>query len=186
MISVNFPFNVGSVRRAPLVVRRAPTGPHHGRLTLGPLSLPCALGRTGLVSLKREGDGGTPLGSHPILFGYRRADRGWRQSAPLPLRTLRADDGWCDAPAHPAYNRPVQLPFPASHERMTRADRLYDCCIVLDHNFTRRVRGAGSAIFLHLAAPGYPATQGCIALAPRDMVRLLPYLKPGRRLIVRR
>ncbi|RLQ89605.1 L,D-transpeptidase family protein [Notoacmeibacter ruber] len=159
---------------------------HSGRLTFGPLSFRCALGRSGIVSRKREGDGGTPLGSHAILWGYRRADRRWRQSGPLPLRPITVDDAWCDAPGHPAYNRPVRLPFSASHEQMQRADRLYDCCIVLDYNFNTRIRQAGSAIFLHLAKPGYPPTQGCVALAPRDMARLLPYLHTGRRLIVRR
>lgn len=138
------------------------------------------------MSRKREGDGGTPLGRHRILFGYRRADRGWRQTGALPLSPILPTDGWCDEPAHPAYNRSVHLPFPARCEKMMRADRLYDCCIVLDYNYSRRVRHGGSAIFFHLAERNYPPTEGCIALAPRDMARLLPYLERGRTLIVRR
>ncbi|WP_371872858.1 L,D-transpeptidase [Notoacmeibacter sp. MSK16QG-6] len=159
---------------------------HHGRLHLGPLSFRCALGHAGIVSRKREGDGGTPLGRHPILFGYRRSDRGWRQTGPLSLYSIKRNDGWCDAPDHPAYNRLVQRPFAASCEKMARADRLYDCCVVLDYNYCRRVRHGGSAIFFHLAEKNYPPTEGCIAIAPRDMARLLPYLTSGRMLIVRR
>jgi len=86
----------------------------------------------------------------------------------------RADDGWCDAPTHPAYNRPVRLPFAASHETMWRTDALYDICIVLDWNMEPgRARDRGSAIFAHLAKDGYRPTEGCIALARRDMVWLL-------------
>ncbi len=32
------------------------------------------------------------------------------------------------------YNRPVKIPYGASHETMRRADRLYDYCLVLDWN----------------------------------------------------
>ena len=41
---------------------------------------------------------------------------------------------------------------------------------VLDWNIRSRRRGMGSAIFLHVAKPGYPPTQGCIALARRDLL----------------
>ena len=42
-----------------------------------------------------------------------------------------------------------------------------------------RQRGKGSAIFLHVARPGYQPTEGCIALKRRDLIRLLPYLRKG-------
>ena len=67
---------------------------------------------------------------------------------------------------------------------MMRADRLYDAVVVLDYNLTRRSRGLGSAIFLHVANPGHPPTEGCIAVAPRDMRRLLPHLRRARPIIV--
>jgi L,D-peptidoglycan transpeptidase YkuD (ErfK/YbiS/YcfS/YnhG family) len=35
------------------------------------------------------------------------------------------------------------------------------------------VRGRGSAIFLHLARPGFTPTEGCIALEQRDLLRVL-------------
>jgi L,D-peptidoglycan transpeptidase YkuD (ErfK/YbiS/YcfS/YnhG family) len=37
--------------------------------------------------------------------------------------------------------------------------------VVLGYNDDPSVPGAGSAIFVHLARPGYPATEGCVALA---------------------
>ena len=138
----------------------------------------CALGRSGIIASKREGDGATPRASMKVLGGYRR---GHRIDAPtrLALRAIRADLGWCDAPADANYNRPVRLPFTASHERMMRDDRLYDIVIVLDWNISERRRNRGSAIFLHVAKPGYAPTEGCVAVSPRDMAWLLPRLRRG-------
>ena len=95
------------------------------------------------------------------------------------MKAIRADDGWCDAPAHACYNRPVRLPFAASHERMMREDRLYDAGLVLDWNITSRRRHKGSAIFFHIAREGFRPTEGCIAVAPAVMRRLLKVLRPG-------
>jgi L,D-peptidoglycan transpeptidase YkuD (ErfK/YbiS/YcfS/YnhG family) len=45
--------------------------------------------------------------------------------------------------------------------------------VVLDYNLARPRKGAGSAIFLHVARPGFRPTDGCIAVAPETMRRLL-------------
>ena len=37
----------------------------------------------------------------------------------------------------------------------------------------------GSAIFLHLARPGYTPTEGCVALSREDMLELLSLAKLG-------
>ena len=168
-----------------IVVRRSPLSPTRGILRLGPLAIPCALGRSGTTARKREGDGATPLGCHRVLSGAARRDR-WRMvpPSPLPLPAIHASDGWCDAPADPAYNRPVRLPHRSSAERMRRDDRLYDAVVVLDFNVIERVRGRGSAIFFHVSNPGMPPTEGCIALSPRAMRTVLPHLRRGRRLVV--
>lgn len=52
---------------------------------------------------------------------------------------------------------------------MWRDDRLYDLVVVLNYNERPRVRGKGSAIFLHVARTGLVPTEGCIALALRDL-----------------
>ncbi|MEL6435571.1 MAG: L,D-transpeptidase family protein [Pseudomonadota bacterium] len=149
----------------------------------------CALGRTGTTVFKREGDGATP--AHAVmrpLWGYWRADRlGMPPASPLDLRAIGPRDGWCDASAHPAYNTPVTLPISASHETMMRDDVLYDLCIVLDWNMPpMRSRNRGSAIFLHAAKPGYPPTQGCIALSLPDLRKVVAVLTPDTRISVLR
>lgn len=152
----------------------------------GPLVLPCALGRGGISAAKREGDGATPLARMRLLRGYVRRDRLDRLSSPLPLEAIGPKLGWCEVPGDRNYNRPVPIPYAASHESMWRADRLYDVCIVLDWNIRPRRHGCGSAIFFHLARPGYTPTGGCVAVSARTMARLLPLLSSRTVVEIRR
>ncbi|HXE85966.1 MAG TPA: L,D-transpeptidase family protein [Hyphomicrobiaceae bacterium] len=144
-----------------------------GVVRLGGLAFPCALGRSGRSVRKREGDGATPVGRWRLLGVLYRSDRGRCPSTRLPVRPIAPDDGWCDAPGDRNYNRPVRHPYPASAERLWREDGLYDIVVVLSHNVRPRVRGAGSAVFMHLARPGYRPTEGCIALKREHLLRLL-------------
>lgn len=168
-------------------VRRQPGRICRGILTAGPLRIACALGRSGPTSRKREGDGATPVATMRLVELWYRGGRMVRPSSLLPTRRVRPGiDGWCDEPTHAAYNRRVRLPFPASAEQLAREDRLYDVVIVLDWNLAHRARHLGSAIFLHVAKPGYPPTEGCIAVAPHDMRRLAPLLSTATRVTVER
>jgi L,D-peptidoglycan transpeptidase YkuD (ErfK/YbiS/YcfS/YnhG family) len=160
-------------------------GATRGIVKLGGRAFPCALGRSGRRAAKREGDGATPIGCWQLLRVLYRADRIRRPATGLPLRQIRASDGWCDAPADRNYNRPVQHPYPASAEHLWRADGLYDVVVVLSHNAQPRVRGAGSAIFMHVAQPGYRPTAGCIALKRVHLLGLLRGLMPGASVCVR-
>ncbi|GLR55241.1 hypothetical protein GCM10007923_64640 [Shinella yambaruensis] len=160
-------------------MRPAPGRKTRAIVQVGPLRLPAAIGRSGRTSRKREGDGATPIAAMPLLSGFLRGDRLPQPQSALPLRRIRPAMLWCDAPKHPSYNRLVRAPFKPSHEEMQRKDELYDICLVLDWNVTARRRHAGSAIFFHLIRPGYEPTAGCIALAQRDMLRILPHLRRG-------
>ena len=151
-----------------------------GRFDFAGRTVRCALGRSGVARAqdKAEGDGATPLGLWPIRRVLYRPDHGAPRTA-LPLEPITADDGWCDDPADPLYNRPVPLPYPASCERMWRDDRLYDIVVVLGHNDDPPIPGRGSCTFLHLARPGYSATEGCIALARPHLEAVLAVADPG-------
>lgn len=140
-----------------------------------------AIGRSGVIAaeLKREGDGATPAGAWTVRRALWRPDRLERPGTALVLDPIGPDDGWCDDPADPAYNRPVRLPWPGRHEVMTREDGLYDIVVVLGHNDDPPVPGLGSAIFLHCASPDYRPTEGCIAIARDDLAALLKVLKAG-------
>ncbi len=156
-----------------------------GHLTVHPaITLPCALGRTGISHRKREGDKATPAGSMRVLYGYYRPDRSARPRCLVPLRPLHPRLGWCDEPGSPLYNRPAPLPLKPGHEIMWRGDELYDVVLALDYNMAPRRKGLGSAIFLHCARPGLTPTLGCVALRPADMRRLLPRLARAVRVVV--
>jgi L,D-peptidoglycan transpeptidase YkuD (ErfK/YbiS/YcfS/YnhG family) len=159
----------------------APMAGDHSRglLVAGGLHVRCALGRAGVTRRKREGDGATPAGRLRMVAVLYRADRLRRPATRLPAAPIAPDAGWCDDPADRNYNRPIRLPFPRSHERLWREDHLYDVVVVLDHNLAKPRPGAGSAIFLHLASPGFQPTAGCVAISRQAMRRLLARASPA-------
>ncbi|MGE0238855.1 MAG: L,D-transpeptidase [Parvibaculaceae bacterium] len=160
-------------RLAFIHVRGLSAAAQDGLLIAGNLRIPCKLGRTGRRALKREGDGATPQGVWPMRRVLARPDSCGRLRTGLPFRFMAPDDGWCDDPADRNYNRAVRLPYPASHEEMWRKDHLYDVVVILGHNDRPRVRGAGSAVFFHLADPKGGPTAGCIAVSLEDMRKVL-------------
>jgi L,D-peptidoglycan transpeptidase YkuD (ErfK/YbiS/YcfS/YnhG family) len=150
----------------------------------GGLRLWCAIGRRGVTSRKREGDGATPRGSLRLLTLYRRQDH-WRgASARLPARSIRPHHGWCDDPRSPRYNRLVTIPFSGSHEILWREDHLYDLVIETDWNARPAKRGCGSAIFIHLARPGLAPTEGCLAFHRKDLALLLRRIGRESRVVI--
>jgi L,D-peptidoglycan transpeptidase YkuD (ErfK/YbiS/YcfS/YnhG family) len=157
---------------------------HDGTVTYPGGTFRCALGRTGIRVDKREGDGATPVGCFTLRRVLYRPDRMTPPETKLPVTPIDPIDGWCDAPDDPAYNRPVRLPHPTSHEEMWRPDGLYDVVVVIGHNDDPIVPGMGSAVFMHVAKPDYEPTAGCVALALPDLLALLKDCAPGDRLCV--
>lgn len=160
-------------------VRRKPGSSTRALVCAGGRVEQAAIGRSGLTSRKREGDGATPIAAMRLLGGYTRRDRITLPPTALRLTPVRGDMLWCDAPEHASYNRPVQRPFSASHEELMRRDGLYDVCLVMDWNISSRRRYGGSAIFFHLIRPGYLPTEGCIAVSPPAMRRLVGFMRRG-------
>jgi L,D-peptidoglycan transpeptidase YkuD (ErfK/YbiS/YcfS/YnhG family) len=145
-----------------------------------------AIGRSGrrVAEAKREGDGATPIGAWPLRRLLWRADRLVRPPTRLDTVTVSPDDGWCDAPGNPAYNQAVKHPYRAGAERLWRADHLYDMLVVLGFNDAPTLAGRGSAIFLHVASSDYRPTEGCVAAALPDLLRMLAGAGPEDRLII--
>jgi L,D-peptidoglycan transpeptidase YkuD (ErfK/YbiS/YcfS/YnhG family) len=144
-----------------------------GTFSIGTETFRAALGFGGIRADKQEGDGGTPIGLLPLRQVLYRPDRQPAPVSAVPVRPLTPSDGWCDDPAHPAYNRPVQLPINARAEALWRDDASYDIIGVLGWNDAPPLAGRGSAIFLHLARFDYAPTEGCIALAVDDLRHVL-------------
>ncbi len=150
-----------------------------GIMTYGHLQFSVALGKSGIRSTKREGDGATPLGRWRILTVYYRPDRLRRPLAGVPVRANSITNGWCDAATDRNYNRRVSMPYPASAERLWRNDSLYDLVAVLDYNIAPRSKRRGSAIFMHVARKSFAPTEGCIATTRAHLLRFLAATKAG-------
>jgi L,D-peptidoglycan transpeptidase YkuD (ErfK/YbiS/YcfS/YnhG family) len=142
-------------------------------LTIGTETFRVALGRGGIRTDKREGDGGTPAGLLPLHRVLYRPDRQLAPICLVPVRQLASRDGWCDDPGHRSYNRPVRLPIDASAETLWRDDAIYDIIGVLGWNDDPVIPGRGSAIFLHAARPDFAPTEGCIALTLDNLIYVL-------------
>lgn len=156
------------------------------RARAGTGSWRCAIGEGGLrpEAEKVESDGATPVGCFTLRRLLYRADRISKPETRLPSAALAPEDGWCDASGDPAYNRPVRLPYGASHERLWRDDAIYDVIVIIGHNDDPPAVDKGSAIFLHVARPGYTPTQGCVALALPDLLDFLKDADTAARLCV--
>lgn len=142
----------------------------------------CTLGRSGTTDDKQEGDGATPRGAHRIVGMLYRPDRIARPAIwadPIGPRDL-----WSDDPSRDDYNQQVRAPYEGSHERLRRADPMYDLILVTDWNYPFALPGRGSAIFVHQwRRPGFP-TAGCVALSRADLHWIARRIAPGTRLLI--
>lgn len=143
---------------------------------------PCSIGNGGIKADKREGDGGTPAGSHRIVGMFYRPDR---IRPPQPwAEPIGITDLWSDESGDAFYNQHIKKPYGQSHEVLRRADPLYDLVLVTDYNWPNAVAGKGSAIFLHeWRRPGYP-TEGCIAFRRDHLNWIATRVTRGTRLSV--
>lgn len=147
--------------------------------------LPVTWGRGGIRADKREGDGATPVGTHRIVGMLYRPDRIAATRVPGWASPIHLGDLWCDDPAHPAYNHMVRAPFAASHERLRRADPMYDLVLLTDWNWPDAVPGKGSAIFIHTWRRPCAPTAGCLGFSRENLLWLAARVQPGTRVIVR-
>ena len=143
----------------------------------------CSVGRGGITATKREGDGGTPVGTHRIVGMLYRPDR---IAPPADWAVpISPGDLWSDDARDPDYNLMVRAPHPFGHERLTRADPQYDLVLITDWNWPDATPGKGSAIFIHTwRRPRHP-TAGCVGFARKDLLWIAARLQPQSRLIVR-
>lgn len=143
---------------------------------------PCTVGKSGTTGRKVEGDGATPQGIHRIIGMLYRPDR---MAAPASWALpITPGDLWSDDTSDVDYNMMVRTPYAHSHEKLRRADPLYDLVLLTDWNWPYPVKGRGSAIFIHqYRRPGYP-TEGCIALSRSHLRQIAARISYQTRLIV--
>lgn len=146
---------------------------------LGPFD--SVLGSHGFAApgAKREGDGRTPSGIYAVgdAFGYAE-----KIDTRLRYRQSGSEDFWVDDVESPNYNLWVHgNPNAKSFEKMHRNDRLYSAGIIVEYNTAPIVKGAGSAIFLHVWRSGSKPTAGCVAMEEQNILALLRWLDPAQK-----
>lgn len=144
----------------------------------------CRIGRGGVRTDKREGDGATPAGRFRALSLLYRPDRASAPRGSLLARQLRRRDGWSDDSDDPDYNCLVRCPHRFGSESLWLPTRLYDLVVPLDYNRDPIRPGRGSAIFLHVAHGLGKPTAGCVAFARRDLLWILARWVRASRVIV--
>jgi L,D-peptidoglycan transpeptidase YkuD (ErfK/YbiS/YcfS/YnhG family) len=174
---------MGRVLRT-LYVRASPGIRTRGVLRAGHLAIPLALGRGGILANKREGDGGTPRGRFRLIALWWRADRSPRPPTALPARRIGPRDAWCEDPSDRRYNRHIEIPASDPGDRLRREDHLYDFIVEISHNGRPRIAGRGSAVFVHLARPGFAPTAGCVAMTRGRLRYLLGRVGPETRIVI--
>jgi L,D-peptidoglycan transpeptidase YkuD (ErfK/YbiS/YcfS/YnhG family) len=139
------------------------------------------VGRNGLSTRHREGDGTTPVGSFAVgrtVYGVA-ANPGVR----LAYHRLVCGDWWDEDPSSPTYNtfRHVRCgarpPFRGGSEALWTYATAYRHFAVIEYNARPPVPGRGSAIFLH--ADTGRATNGCVSLPLAQLERTLRWLRAG-------
>src|SRR3984957_15909646 len=165
-------------------VSARPGRPSQGFIRAGSWCVPVALGRAGIRANKREGDGGTPRGRFRPVRLWWRADRLPRPRTLLPVRRIGPDDAWCEDPHDRRYNHPFRRSANEPGDRLRRTDSLYDMIVEIDHNTRPRVAGRGSAVFIHVARPGFAPTAGCVALRAEDLKMLLGRMNSKTRILI--
>ncbi len=156
-----------------------------GSVVAGPW--PARVGRSGLSTHHREGDGTTPLGTFsigPTLFGLDPPPGG-----ELAYHRLGCGDWWDEDAASPTYNRFRHItcgtvpPFHGASEALWRVTVAYREFAVVQYNARPVVPGRGSAIFLHDDTGR--ATNGCVSLGRARLISLLRRLRPGATIAIR-
>jgi zinc D-Ala-D-Ala dipeptidase len=133
--------------------------------------------------VKKEGDRKAPAGIFRLVkaMGYDSAPPA---RVSFPYKQILEKSLCIDDPDSKFYNQilnETEIPLPGipwkSSELMRRKDALYKWLIVVDYNVVEPKPGAGSCIFIHVWKSGTEGTAGCTAMAEKDLLELLAWLK---------
>lgn len=145
------------------------------------LTTNAVLGKNGVASNKREGDGKTPTGIFPLrdAFGTNTKPK----NVTYPYTKTTDNDYWVDDPNSSDYNQWVTYGGNPSlkwnsYERL--AVPLYRHAVIIGYNENPIVKGKGSAIFLHVWKNSSSPTLGCIAIAENQLVDVLGRLSENK------
>jgi D-alanyl-D-alanine dipeptidase len=136
-----------------------------------------------MFPVKKEGDGKAPAGIFPLLkaMGYGAGSL----AAGFPYEQIGERTHCVDDAGSALYNWIVKesdFTEPASvlwksSELMKLKDDRYKWLVVVGYNTKEPKPGAGSCIFMHIWGSPGKATVGCTAMAEKDIIEILHWLK---------
>jgi L,D-peptidoglycan transpeptidase YkuD (ErfK/YbiS/YcfS/YnhG family) len=135
--------------------------------------------------IKHEGDKRSPAGIFSLgtAFGYvKKEDAGW-----IKNRYVQAFDTLIcvDDAASPNYNKLVDKDTARhdynSFEYMHLKKDYYKWGLFINHNSNPVVAGNGSCIFMHIWENELTGTDGCTAMAEKNMLRVLHWIDAEKR-----
>jgi L,D-peptidoglycan transpeptidase YkuD (ErfK/YbiS/YcfS/YnhG family) len=158
--------------------------------TFGPWPAETGIGHLLPATVRREGDGATPIGVFGIgstIYGNRPNPGGLHSG----YHRLTCGDWWDEDPYSPRYNQFVEVPcgltpgFASWSEALWTETDAYPYLAVVRFNASPTIGGSrapGSAIFLHswIGAP----THGCVALHESELLDVLRWLRPGEHPVI--
>jgi L,D-peptidoglycan transpeptidase YkuD (ErfK/YbiS/YcfS/YnhG family) len=143
------------------------------------------VGKNGITTKKKEGDGKTPSGVFPLgtAFGTSKKPIGVK----MPYRQTTKYDYWVDDPLSSDYNKWVHYRGNPkkrwkSFERLNHP--LYKYAIVVRYNENPIIKRKGSAIFLHIWSRPSGYTLGCIAMSEKNLLKIMKKLNPKKKPII--
>ena len=147
--------------------------------------LKCSIGKSGITSLKKEGDLASPKGVFELGLLYYRKDRIKLPKCKIRKKIIKNNMGWCNDSRSKKYNQEIYFPFKYGAEKLYRKDKMYDIFINIKYNHAPIVKGNGSAIFLHLSDTKYKPTKGCIAILKKDFIKILPLINKKTKILIK-
>jgi len=146
--------------------------------------LKCSIGKSGIISSKKEGDLATPKGIFKLGLLYYRKDRNKFLQTKIKKKVIKKNMGWCHDSRSKKYNQEIHFPFKYGAEKLYRKDKRYDIFINIKYNHSPIVKGKGSAIFLHLTNRKYKLTNGCVAILKKDFLKILPLIRKNTKILI--
>ena len=146
--------------------------------------LKCAIGKSGIVSSKKEGDLGTPKGTFKLGLLYYRKDRNKPLKCGIKKKIIKKNFGWCNDIRSKKYNQEINFPFKYRAEKLYKKNKIYDLFINIKYNSHPVIKGKGSAIFLHITDKKYKPTIGCVAISKNDFLKILPLINKNTKILI--
>ncbi len=135
------------------------------------------VGRNGVSTDKREGDGRAPAGLFSLGYAF---GNNAKPETGMMWQEVTKDTYWVDDPDSKYYNQWVEGTADAdwdSAEHLSASPKSYAYAVVVEYNTENTVPGKGSAVFLHCKNE---PTSGCVAAPQEEILRILKWLSEDR------